>query len=63
MEKPSIAIIAKEPISDSGIATTGISTERGEPRKAKTTSVTMASASTRAVTTSSIEAFTKLVES
>ena len=34
----------KVPISDSGIAITGISTERGEPRNTKTTSVTMSTA-------------------
>jgi len=34
----------KVPTSDSGIATVGITTDRIEPRKANTTSVTMTSA-------------------
>ncbi len=63
MEKPNAAIIAKAPMSESGIATTGISTERGEPRKANTTSVTINSASTSNSTTSRMEAFTNTVES
>ena len=37
MEKPSTSMMAKVPISDSGMVTTGITTERGEPRKANTT--------------------------
>ncbi len=55
MENPIAAIIAKVPISDSGIVTTGISTERGEPRKANTTSETMPSASASVIATSRIE--------
>ena len=55
--------MVKVPISDSGIAMTGISTERGEPRKANTTSVTISSASTRVRTTSSIALLTNSVES
>ena len=51
------------PISDSGMASTGISTERGEPKKANTTSVTIISASTSVETTSWIAEFTNLVES
>ena len=63
MEKPNSAISEKVPISDSGIAMTGISTERGEPRNRNTTAVTISSASIRVRTTSSIELFTKVVES
>ena len=63
MEKPNTSIIAKVPISDSGMVTTGISTERGEPRKANTTSVTISTASTSERTTSWIELDTKSVES
>ena len=51
------------PIRDSGMAMTGINTERGDPRKAKITSMTMISASTSVTATSWIEAFTKSVES
>ena len=40
-------MMAKVPISDSGMATMGMSTERGEPKKAKITSMTMTSASTK----------------
>ena len=63
MEKPNAAIIVKVPISDSGMAMTGISTERGEPRNRNTTTVTISSASIRVLTTSWIELFTKVVES
>ena len=42
---------------------TGISTERTEPRKAKTTRVTITSASISVRMTSSIELFTNSVES
>ena len=63
IEKPKAAIIAKVPISDSGMAMTGISTERTEPRKAKTTRVTITSASISVRITSSIELFTNSVES
>ena len=63
MEKPNAAIIANAPISESGIAITGISTERGEPRKANTTKVTITIASSSASSTSWIEAFTNSVES
>jgi hypothetical protein len=63
MEKPKASIIAKVPTSDSGIATTGMNTERGEPRNRNTTSTTITSASTRLVTTSSIEEVTKALES
>ena len=61
-EKPNSSIIAKVPTSDSGIATTGITTERGEPRKANTTSVTITNASASVRATSRIELLTKAVE-
>ena len=63
MEKPNSSIIVKVPISDSGIAMTGISTDRGEPRKTNTTTVTISTASTSERTTSLIELETKSVES
>ena len=47
IEKPSANIMLKVPTSDSGIAITGISTERHDPRKRNTTTVTIASASPR----------------
>ena len=53
----------KVPISDSGMATVGISEERTEPRNRNTTRVTMAKASTRLQMTSWIAAFTNSVES
>ena len=56
-------MIVKVPTSESGIATVGMSTERTEPRNAKTTSVTMMSASASVQMTSSIALFTNLVES
>ncbi|OIQ91262.1 hypothetical protein GALL_268590 [mine drainage metagenome] len=48
---------------DSGMATSGMMTERSEPRKTNTTAVTMRMASSRVLTTSSMEALTNLVES
>ena len=63
IEYPSANITVKVPTSDSGIATVGISTERTDPRKANTTSVTMKSAWTRVQMTSSMALFTNLVES
>ena len=51
------------PISDSGIVTTGISTERNEPRKRRMTRTTMTTASAMVVNTSSIEALIDSVES
>ena len=46
------------PISDNGMATVGMSTERIEPRERKITRVTMSRASIRVITTSWIELFT-----
>ena len=51
------------PISDSGIVTTGIITERNEPRKRKMTNTTISTASAMVLNTSSIEALINLVES
>ena len=63
IENPSISMMPKVPTSDSGMATMGIKTERGEPKNAKITTMTMTSASTSVVATSRIELFTKSVES
>ncbi len=63
MEKPSASMMPKVPTSDSGIATMGMRTERGEPRKAKITIMTITSASTSVAATSWMELFTKSVES
>ncbi len=52
MENPSASMMPSAPISESGIAITGINTERGDPRNAKITSMTMTRASTRVKTTS-----------
>ena len=51
------------PISDSGMVTTGISTERNEPRKSRMTTTTIATASAMVLNTSSIEALIVSVES
>ena len=48
---------------DSGMVTTGIITERTEPRNRKITTMTMATASISVLRTSSIEALMKSVES
>ena len=63
MEKPKISIITKVPTRDSGMATMGMATERGEPRKAKITQITMASASARLLITSVIDCETKMLVS
>ena len=56
-------MIAKVPISDNGMVTTGITTERGEPRKANTTSVTISTVSASDRSTSWMELFTNTVKS
>jgi len=56
-------MMVKVPIRESGIAITGIRTERGEPRNVNTTRVTMSNASMSVSMTSSIELLTKFVES
>ena len=50
--KPKASIRNTAPISEIGIATTGISTERAEPRKRKMTMTTIRSVSERVLTTS-----------
>ena len=54
MVKPITSMRKHAPTRESGIATSGMMTERAEPRNRKITTITMASASTRVVTTSSI---------
>ena len=51
------------PISDSGIVTTGMSTDRNEPRNSRMTTMTMVTASPMVLKTSSIEALIVSVES
>jgi len=51
---PKTCIRNTAPISDTGMATTGTSTERKEPRKRKMTMITINSVSRRVRTTSSI---------
>ena len=51
------------PIIESGMVTTGISTERTEPRNRKTTTMTITTASARVLTTSSMEAWMNRVAS
>ena len=63
MEKPNTSMAAKVPISDSGMVTTGITTDRGEPRKAKTTRVTISTVSASDRSTSWMALFTNTVES
>ena len=52
--KPKTCIRNTAPMSDTGMATTGTSTERNEPRKRKMTMTTMSSVSRKVRTTSSI---------
>ncbi|MNE11483.1 hypothetical protein D3C80_1042430 [compost metagenome] len=59
MLKPNRLMIAAAPISDSGMVTSGISTVRSEPRNRKITTATMITASTRVLSTSSIDAWMK----
>ena len=54
MVKPAASIRKTAPTSEIGIATTGISTERSDPRKRKITTMTMSSVSVSVVSTSSI---------
>ncbi|MNK98143.1 hypothetical protein D3C87_1184960 [compost metagenome] len=51
------------PIIDSGMVTTGITTERRAPRNRNTTTITISTASNRVFTTSSIEAWMNRVAS
>ena len=52
MVKPNTCIRNTAPISDRGIATTGMSTDRNEPRKRKMTTTTMSRVSISVLTTS-----------
>ena len=63
MVKPNASITMKVPISEIGMAMIGIITERGEPRKMKTTAATISSASSSAEMTSFSELCTKSVAS
>ena len=49
---PNICMRNSAPISEIGIATTGTSTERNEPRNKKITTITMSSVSISVFTTS-----------
>ena len=51
-EKPKTCIRNTAPISDTGIATSGISTDRSEPRNRKMTMATMMSVSISVLSTS-----------
>ena len=57
------AAAKQTPISDSGMVTIGISTERNEPRNSRMTTTTIATASAMVLNTSSIEALICSVES
>jgi len=61
--KPIASISVAAPISDSGMVTTGMTTERKLPRKRKMMTTTMTIASPSVHWTSSIEAWMKRVES
>ena len=61
--KPSASRTAKVPISDTGIASVGISVDRQSCRNRKTTRTTRTKAMTRVITTSSIVSFTNRVVS
>ena len=63
MEKPSASMMASVPTKESGMAITGINTERGEPKNAKITTMTMSSASISVTATSWIELLTTRLES
>ncbi len=63
MEKPRTTMMKNVPINESGMAITGMATVRGDPIKRKTTKVTIASASSRALITSSMAASMKTPES
>ena len=52
MVKPAISMRKTAPISEIGMATTGISTERSDPRKRKITRMTISRVSDRVLSTS-----------
>ena len=54
MVKPKSCMRKTAPMSETGMATTGTSTERSEPRKRKITTTTMSRVSSRVCTTSSM---------
>ena len=60
---PAISIRKTAPISEIGIATTGMSTARNEPRKRKITMMTIRSVSDSVLSTSSIASWMYAVES
>ncbi len=62
-EKPSHSISESTPIRDRGIVTTGTITERSEPRNRKMIRITIRLASTRVLTTSSIDSLIVFVPS
>ena len=61
--KPSASINVPAPMIESGMVTIGITTERIEPRNRKMTMMTISTASASVITTSSIDAWMKRVES
>ncbi len=63
MLKPIASIRLQTPISDSGMVTTGMITERNEARNRKMTTTTMPTAWIRVFSTSLIDERMKLVES
>ncbi|MNK78232.1 hypothetical protein D3C87_978540 [compost metagenome] len=63
IEYPIICMKNITPIIDSGMVTTGITTERRAPRNRNTTTITISTASNRVFTTSSIEAWMNRVAS
>ena len=60
---PATSISEQTPISDSGMVTTGITTERSEARNRKITTTTISTASPSVFSTSSIDDWMNLVES
>jgi hypothetical protein len=63
MVKPAAAIRNTAPTSEMGMATTGTSTDRAEPRNRKMTTITMSSVSASVCSTSSMASWMYLVES
>ena len=63
MVKPAAIMRKTAPISEMGMATTGISTDRADPRNRKMTTITMRSVSLRVRSTSLIASSMYLVES
>ena len=61
--KPAASIRMQTPISDSGMVTTGMITDRNEARNRKITTTTISTASPSVFWTSSIDDWMNLVES